>query len=235
MRAGRTASAILTAEGKGVCPPPHFGVLVTLGVEESMSTFDGDRKPEPKMPIGFVGRSVLPGESQEEFDRLEDEVYEQYEPLGPVEEDLVETIVSAIWRKRHTDTFHRAFKARMIWGSCFSYPGDPDGASRITQAYVERISPMMAKEIAKFATAMVKRKLDEDADPSGKFGGDADKVAVSIAAPAPQEDFDRKIFVGSEDISKTVLEAITDKAFVEKKCTGQGRVMDRPRRVSIRS
>jgi hypothetical protein len=186
-----------------------------------MSAFERDGKPEPKLSIGFVGRSVLPGENQEEFDRLQDDIYEQYDPVGPVEEDLVETIVNAIWRKRHMDIFHRAFKARMIWGSFFSYPGDPDGDSKITQAHVEQASASMVKEITKFATTIVKRKLDEDAELCGKFGDEAEKIAVSTAAPAPQEDFDRKaeaaVFVGSEDVTKTILGAVANKALAEVK------------------
>ena len=147
-----------------------------------MSAFDRDRKNEPKFSIGFVGRSVLPGESQEEFDRLQDELDEQYEPKGPVEEDLVETIANAIWRKRHLSIFHRAFKARMNVGSFFSYPGDPDGTSRINQAYAEQISMMRAKAITKFVTAAVKRRMEDDADHRGKVGDDAEKISVGVAS-----------------------------------------------------
>lgn len=189
-------------DGQEACA--RCGVLVALGVENSMSAFDRDRKPEPKLSIGFIGRSVLPGESQEEFDRLEDDLYEEYGPEGPIEEDLVETIAKAIWRKRHMDIFCRAFTARMIWGSFFGYPGDPDGGARITQAYVERTRASMVKEITKFATAIVKRKLDEDADRSSKFGDDADKVAVSTAASAPQEDLDLKEIPSQKDAPPTV-------------------------------
>jgi hypothetical protein len=188
-----------------------------------MITFDEDedRKPEPKVSIGFVGRSVLPGENQEELDHLRDDLHEQYQPEGPVEKDLVETIANAMWRKRHLNIFHRAFKARRIWGSFFRYPGDPDGGSRITQAYLERTSTLRAKEITKFVTAIVKRKLDEDADVSGKFGDDAEKIAVSTSAPAPQEDLDRKAeaaaFTGSDDVIKAMFGAIAGKAFDEVK------------------
>jgi hypothetical protein len=220
MGADRAASAISASDGKARVPDPHCGVVTARDVENSMGAFDRDRKPEPKRSIGFVGRSVLPGESQEEFDCLEDNLYEEYGPEGPVEEGLVETIANAIWRKRHMDMFYRAFRARMIWGSFFSYPGDPDGDSKITQAYVERTSAPMVKEIVKFATAAIKRKMEEDPDYRGKID-EGEKIAASVAAPAQQEDSDHKsvaaAFTGNDDVTKTILGIITEKAFYEVK------------------
>jgi hypothetical protein len=50
---------------------------------------------DPKRAVGFAERPVLPGEDQEEFDALREELYLEYEPQGPAEEDAVETIAEA--------------------------------------------------------------------------------------------------------------------------------------------
>src|SRR5450432_813 len=87
---------------------------------------------DPEQSIGFAASPVFPGEDPKEFQCLVDELCEQYEPMGPVEKDAVQTMARAIFRKRHPEIFQRAFEARMKWGSFFNFPGDTEGFERIT-------------------------------------------------------------------------------------------------------
>ena len=106
-------------------------IIRDLGLSECgcsvVSKFDREQMSEeqdPKRAVGFAAASVLPGESQEDFDLLRDDLWEHYEPEGPVEEDLVESIVHVLWRKTHLGVFQRAFEARQ---TLFRIPGRSAG------------------------------------------------------------------------------------------------------------
>jgi hypothetical protein len=58
---------------------------------------------DPQRSIGFSASPVLPGEEQKEFQCLLDELCGQYEPEGPAEQDVIRTMASAIFRKRHLE------------------------------------------------------------------------------------------------------------------------------------
>jgi hypothetical protein len=133
-----------------------------------MSKFDRDQLPEehdPKRAVGFAAASVLPGESQEGFDLLCNELWEHYEPVGRIEEDLVESIVDLLWRKTHLGVFQRAFEARLRWGSNFDYPGDPQGLTRIFEDDLQQLEEMCVKGMTIIAAEIVKSEL---ADKSGE-------------------------------------------------------------------
>jgi hypothetical protein len=117
---------------------------------------------DPKRAVGFAATIVLPGEDQDEFDSLLDDLRFQYEPEGPAEEDAVQTMADAIWRKRHLDVFQRAFEARMKWETYFRYPGDPQGFRKIIQEDRQRIVECTTL----FATKLVEKEL-------GKTGADS--------------------------------------------------------------
>jgi hypothetical protein len=127
-----------------------------------MRKFDRDRRTEEhdlKRAVGFAARPVLPGESQEAYERLRDDLWDQYEPDSPVEEDLVDTIADAIWRKTHLNVFQHAFEARVKWGSYFEYPGDPYGVSRIFQKNCQQLATMCVHGTTIIATNIVESKL----------------------------------------------------------------------------
>lgn len=48
---------------------------------------------------------VIPGEDPKEFEALRLNLEEYYQPVGPVEEDLVEQIVECVWRRRRAILF----------------------------------------------------------------------------------------------------------------------------------
>jgi hypothetical protein len=133
-----------------------------------VSKFDREQMSEeqdPKRVVGFAAASVLPGESQEDFDLLRDDLWEHYEPEGPVEEDLVESIVHVLWRKTHLGVFQRAFEARQKWGSYFEYPGDPQGLTRIFKDHRQQMAQMCIKGMTIIAAEIVEIEL---ADKSGE-------------------------------------------------------------------
>jgi hypothetical protein len=137
----------------------HLGQPV-WSIEKLMSTIYQQRhtqEHDSKRAIGFAASSVLPGEDQEEFDLLLDELCVQYEAEGPAEEDAVQTMANAIWRKRHLEIFQRAIEARMRWGPHFNYPGDPAGFGRITQ----ESRHLLEEYTTLFVTKMVEKELDE--------------------------------------------------------------------------
>jgi hypothetical protein len=115
----------------------------------------------PKRAVGFAASPVLPGECQDEFDRLRDDLRDRYEPKGPVEEVAVDTMANAIWRKRHSNIFQRAFEARMKWDSYFAYPGEPNGFTRIRQATGELAVATMIQATTAFAMKRMEEKLGE--------------------------------------------------------------------------
>jgi hypothetical protein len=123
-----------------------------------------DRHPrtqddDPKRAVGFAATAVLPGEDQEEFDCLLDDLYFKYKPDDPVEEDAVETMANAIWRKRHLKIFQQAFEARMKYGAYFKFPGDPDGFNRINQETLQQLD----ESVILLSTRIVEHELGKTA------------------------------------------------------------------------
>jgi hypothetical protein len=140
---------------------------------------------DPKRAVGFVASPVLPGESQEEFDGLLDDLCRQYNPEGPVEQSAVRTIANAIWRKRNLEIFQRAFEARMKWGSHFKYPGDPKGFAKITQDDSQRLNAMTTEFVAK----LVEEEFAE-------LGPDSREKVKEVAAFAESKIGNRKEMSG---------------------------------------
>jgi hypothetical protein len=123
-----------------------------------------DRHPrtqddDPKRAVGFAATAVLPGENQEEFDCLLDDLYFKYKPDDPVEEDAVETMANAIWRKRHLKIFQRAFEARMKYGAYFTFPGDPGGFNMINQETLQQLD----ESVILLSTQLVEYELEKTA------------------------------------------------------------------------
>jgi hypothetical protein len=58
------------------------------------------RKPNALKHGAFSGTELLPWEDKNAYEELRRGLREQYEPEGPLQEDCVDTIVSALWRKR---------------------------------------------------------------------------------------------------------------------------------------
>jgi hypothetical protein len=133
-----------------------------------MGKFDREQMPEehdPKRAAGFAPTPVLPGESQEEYERLWEDLWERYQPVGPLEEDLVETIIAVLWRKTHLGVFQRAFEARVKWGFYFDCPGDRQGLTRIFKDDPQQLAEMCVKGMTIIATEIVESEL---ADKSGE-------------------------------------------------------------------
>ncbi|HEG43372.1 MAG TPA: hypothetical protein ENH94_04915 [Phycisphaerales bacterium] len=48
----------------------------------------------------LTSQNIIKGESQADFDLHRDQIYEEYEPVGPTEIHLVQRIITLIWRLR---------------------------------------------------------------------------------------------------------------------------------------
>ncbi len=46
----------------------------------------------------LTSQNIIKGESQAEFDLHRDQIYEEYEPVGPIEKHLVQRIITLTWR-----------------------------------------------------------------------------------------------------------------------------------------
>jgi hypothetical protein len=138
---------------------------------------------DPKRAVGFAERPVLPGEDQEEFDALREELYLEYEPQGPAEEDAVETIAEAIWRKSHLGMFQRAFEARMKWGTFYQYPGDPYGDSGIAAEGDQRVIASVVGVVTHFVKTL---QANEVPGIDINQGSDIDKQLTNSRKPRPQ-------------------------------------------------
>jgi hypothetical protein len=144
---------------------------------------------DSKRAVGFAASPVLPGEDQEEFELLLDELCVQYGAEGPAEEDAVQTMANAIWRKRHLEIFQRAFVARRRWGSHFDFPGDPAGFGRIIQ---------MEECATLFVTRMVEKDRDEPA--ASKAVGQKEPYANTTCSALPEGIFKRMVETATAEI-----------------------------------
>jgi hypothetical protein len=193
-----------------------------------MTRFDRQQMSEehdPKLAVGFAAASVLPGESQEDFDLLRNDLWEHYEPVGPLEEDLVESIVDVLWRKTRLGVFQRAFEARLKWGSYFEYPGDPQGLSRIFQDDRRQLAEMCVKGMTIIAAEIVESEL---ADKKSGEGTETAKDNAEYAQDMPgasKQDTDGCATGNTEasgnttidEIPKGMLKRVVDAALAEIK------------------
>jgi hypothetical protein len=60
----------------------------------------------------YSDTTVLPGEDPAAFKRLQDDVIAEFAPAGPLEEDIIESIASLMWRKQNLVTYRSAARAR---------------------------------------------------------------------------------------------------------------------------
>jgi hypothetical protein len=191
--------------------------LAMDGVMSKVNRDKGDREQitehDSKRAVGFAASPVLPGESQEAFDCLLDELHDRYEPKGPVEEDAVDTMANAIWRKRNLKIFQRAFEARMKWGPYFAYPGDPNGFTRIGQAIGDRATAMMIEATTASAMERIEEELGEGEahdkekiEENARFGKSETESAKETSA-----------ITARKDIPEGLLKRIIETAAVEVK------------------
>ena len=177
-----------------------------------MSKFDHDRETEKddlKRAVGFAARPVLPGESQEGYERLRDDLWDQYEPDGPVEEDLVDTIADAIWRKTHLNVFQHAFEARVKWGSYFEYPGDPHGFLRIFRENDQQLAAMCVHGTTIIATNIVESKLADAGEEDTETTKDNSENAQN-ALDVSKGDTDSGKTVDKEASGNTTIDEIPE-------------------------
>ncbi|HEY7229538.1 MAG TPA: hypothetical protein VH558_04125 [Pseudolabrys sp.] len=57
---------------------------------------------------------MLPGECAADFEKLRRAVTVEFKPAGPLEEDVVDSVVRLIWRKQNMGTYRRAKSAKAL-------------------------------------------------------------------------------------------------------------------------
>jgi hypothetical protein len=57
---------------------------------------------------GYSKRMVLPGENISDFEKLHEDLVEEFGPSGPAEHDVVFTMARLFWRKQNLETFETA-------------------------------------------------------------------------------------------------------------------------------
>src|SRR5262245_56356617 len=82
------------------------------------------RRPNALKHGAFAESEVLPGEDARELERLLDDVFAEWQPSGPVEEDAARSLASAIWRKARLGIFARAERARATYAKYLEVGAD---------------------------------------------------------------------------------------------------------------
>ena len=80
---------------------------------------------------------LIPGECQEDYERLREGIWEEYDPHGPLEEEFAERLVSQLWRLRRVPVFESAL---MLWTNrvnacCFDDDVSQPLAGLVTSPY----------------------------------------------------------------------------------------------------
>ena len=59
----------------------------------------------------YSGMTLLPGENAEHFKKLHNDLVDEFAPVGPLENEIVESIARLTWRKRNLSTYQVASEA----------------------------------------------------------------------------------------------------------------------------
>lgn len=80
-----------------------------------------DRLPPALKHGGYSTLALLPGEDAEHFRDHVQQVFGEYRPAGPTEENLVHQIAILSWRAKNLDCFARAEKAKNDYARLLQY------------------------------------------------------------------------------------------------------------------
>jgi len=74
------------------------------------------QKIPPALKHGaYTATSVLPGESQLDFEKLHQGIIDDLGPSGPLEHDIIKTLARLVWRKQNLSTLALAESAKGIY------------------------------------------------------------------------------------------------------------------------
>ena len=102
------------------------------------------RKLAPSLKhAGYSTTTILPGEDPAAFEELRQSVVDELVPVGPLEEDRVETIARLLWRKKNLMTLQIAEDARETQTAIENAPQDmyavtKDGLVPVSAAEIEK-------------------------------------------------------------------------------------------------
>jgi hypothetical protein len=79
------------------------------------------KKLHPALKHGaYSATGLLPGENRAAFEKLRRDLISELHPEGPLESDIVETIVRLFWRKQNLETLRIAESARKRYSAIIS-------------------------------------------------------------------------------------------------------------------
>ena len=132
----------------------------------------------------FSARIVLANESQEQFDELFTELHDEYRPVGPTENQLVQDIAVARWRIRRLENMEAAaydtamFSHKQTFEECFQ-PNDPamrhsdatasllaqaPGMLEFTGRSLQRLHRVFCRSISELTRIQARRLRQEHAE-----------------------------------------------------------------------
>ena len=75
---------------------------------------------------GFAGTTILPGEDKAAFDKLHQDLIDEFAPQGPAELDIVMSIARLMWRKQNLRIYRLAGEARALFLKLLSEVIEPE-------------------------------------------------------------------------------------------------------------
>ncbi len=112
----------------------------------------------------YSATTILPGESATEFEKLHKDLVAEFNPDGPSESDIVETMARLLWRKQHLSTFRMADLARRRCDEIKSkIPGDQiDYFPQLSPLeLVKKVDPVVRQTAARAAEDQIEKELGE--------------------------------------------------------------------------
>lgn len=119
------------------------------------------KKPQNALKHGAYSTvGLLPGENASEFGDLRKAVLDELAPQGPLEEDIVRTIVRLLWRKQNLSTIRAAQWARQRRAQIIA---DEVARRKIPDGFEFMLPPFEATQEMQAARAEAARAGDEQA------------------------------------------------------------------------
>jgi hypothetical protein len=151
------------------------------------------------LTYGLEARSrVIPGENPAELESLAAAYYRQFNPVGPLEDFLVETIVQADWnRRRYTRVEAQLYRALMAAAQRrLDAPADPDPLSELAAVFGDDVTgakilqsafrQLASAERSYFRALTELRRAQKERRAEERAEEAEAAPAVTLAPPRPQ-------------------------------------------------
>jgi hypothetical protein len=171
----------------------------------------GPKTPEGKAAVrfnafrhGLLARDVvLPGEDEEAFENLRNQVWADRSPVGPIEEFLVDRIVNAMWRLQRLARTETALLHSLVQGL------KADQLAKEASSYQE---PFMDFGLVPRITDEAAHKMAHEAARHAAFERDRDEVLLGrvIHADANEGEVFAKLARYERSLERSLLRALDE-------------------------